>query len=294
MSKGAKAWLIIAGSLVLIICISGGVMAMLNAKVAYETNHHPLTDGIKNISINTKTADIEFLISEDGAPSVVCYEAANRQHTVTVNGDTLSIELNDTRKWYEYVGFHFYSPKITVYLPMDMYDTLNIKTTTGNTELSKAFRFGNINITGSTGNIRVANASAGSLFLAVSTGAVTVENVVCFGDVNIKVSTGKTNLTNLNCRDLISDGDTGSITLKNVIASGKFDIERDTGNVRFDECDAAEIYIETNTGNVTGSLLSEKVFIARSNTGKVDVPKTVTGGRCEIETDTGNIIITIP
>ena len=43
-------------------------------------------------------------------------------------------------------------------------------------------------------------------------------------------------------------------------------------------------------GNV---VLSAKVFITETDTGKVEVPKSVTGGRCEIETDTGDIQITV-
>jgi len=81
--------------------------------------------------------------------------------------------------------------------------------------------------------------------------------------------------------------------LKNVNAAEKFSIERSTGDVKFDGCDAAEVFVKTDTGDVTGTLLSEKVFIVETDTGKVDVPKTVNGGRCEITTDTGDINISI-
>jgi len=64
--------------------------------------------------------------------------------------------------------------------------------------------------------------------------------------------------------------------------------------VKFDGCDAEEIFVETDTGDVKGTLLSEKVFMANSDTGKISFHKTVTGGRCEIETDTGDIKIQIP
>lgn len=42
-----------------------------------------------------------------------------------------------------------------------------------------------------------------------------------------------------------------------------------------------------------GSLLSDKVFLMQTDTGEVDVPKTVTGGKCEIITDTGDIRIDV-
>jgi DUF4097 and DUF4098 domain-containing protein YvlB len=61
--------------------------------------------------------------------------------------------------------------------------------------------------------------------------------------------------------------------------------------VNFNACDATEIFVKTSTGNVAGSLLSSKVFIANTSTGSIDVPKTTSGGRCEIITSTGNIKI---
>ena len=88
-------------------------------------------------------------------------------------------------------------------------------------------------------------------------------------------------------------GTTGNIALDNVIAADKLSITRSTGNVSFDGSDAAEITVRTDTGNITGRLLTDKVFIAASDTGSVEVPRTVTGGRCEIDTDTGNIRIEI-
>ena len=76
-----------------------------------------------------------------------------------------------------------------------------------------------------------------------------------------------------------------------MIAAETFSIERNTGDVSFDGSDATEIFVKTTTGQVKGSLLTDKVFVAQTDTGHVDVPKTTTGGRCEITTDTGNVEI---
>ena len=70
-------------------------------------------------------------------------------------------------------------------------------------------------------------------------------------------------------------------------------MESDTGRIELLGFDAEEIFIETDTGDVFGTLLTEKVFIAESDTGDVSVPKTASGGRCEIISDTGNIEIEI-
>ncbi len=319
MSKITKIWLIIAVSFVLIGCIVfGGVMTMLKwdfTKLStdkYETNDYEIAENFNNISIITDTADILFMPSENQKTSVVCHEQKNAKHSVTTKDGTLVIEAVDTRKWYEHIGINFSTPKITVSIPQDEYGALFVKSSTGNVEIPKDFKFENIDIsesTGnvtnyasaseniiiktSTGNIRVENVSAGTLDLSVSTGGVAVSNVTCEGDIKIKVSTGKTNLTNIDCKNVVSNGDTGAISLKNVIAAEKFSIERSTGDVKFDGCDATEIFVETDTGDVRGSLLTDKIFIVQTDTGNVDMPKTATGGKCEIATSTGDINIRI-
>ena len=63
--------------------------------------------------------------------------------------------------------------------------------------------------------------------------------------------------------------------------------------MEFVASDAEAIFVQTDTGDVTGSLLTEKVFSTRTGTGRVSVPQSVTGGRCEISTDTGDIRIEI-
>lgn len=319
MRKTVKIWLITAASLVLIGCIIfGGVMTMLKwdftklSTVKYETNDYEISETFKAISVTTNTADIRFVPSADSKCSVVCHEEKNIKHSVAVKNDTLVIEVDDTRKWYEHIGINFSTPKITVSLPQGDYGMLSVKANTGFVEISENFKFEGINISTSTGDVKNAASSSGpvkiktstgrisiesisaeALDLAVSTGKVTVSDVSCTGDVKVSVSTGKVNLTDITCKNLLSSGDTGDLSLKNVIASENFSIERDTGDVRLDGCDAAEILIETDTGDVTGTLLSDKIFMAKSDTGHVNVPETTTGGKCKITTDTGDVRIDV-
>ena len=100
-------------------------------------------------------------------------------------------------------------------------------------------------------------------------------------------------MADVSCQSLTSSGNTGDLILRRVIASGDFSIERSTGDVSFDACDAATLSVTTDTGNVTGTLLTDKIFIASTDTGRVSVPKTSLGGKCEITTDTGDIKIEI-
>ena len=117
--------------------------------------------------------------------------------------------------------------------------------------------------------------------------------MTCRGDAKIGVSTGEASVTDVSCNQFASQGNTGDICLKNVRAAGKCSVERSTGDVRFDGCDANSLFVKTDTGDVSGTLLSEKVFVTQTDTGRVQVPKTTAGGLCEITTDTGDIKITL-
>ena len=230
------------------------------------------------------------------------------KHSVTVENDVLIVKIN--KSWHDYIRYNFGSPKITVYLPKTKYNALSINENTGNVEIPKDYLFENVDISLSTGdvdfcasvsesarietttgNIRVENISAGALDLSVTTGKVNVSGVTCRDDITVGVLTSKVYLSDISCKSVISNGTTRSISLSNVIATNKFSVERNTGDVEFNGCNADEIYVKKNTGNVTGSFLSNKVFI--TDTGSVDVPKTVTGGRSEINTHTGDIKIKI-
>jgi DUF4097 and DUF4098 domain-containing protein YvlB len=70
-------------------------------------------------------------------------------------------------------------------------------------------------------------------------------------------------------------------------------IKTSTGNIRLEDCDAETLTLKSDTGSIKGNLLTSKDFYASSDLGKVTVPHSTTGGRCEIETDTGDINITV-
>ena len=313
MSKKTVIWLITATLLIII----GGVIFVCAMSVnnwnflklgnnKYKTNTC-VSENFSSISIESNTEDIVFAVSQNGECEVICYEEDNIKFSVAVLEDTLTIRKIDNRKWYQYIGVNTANSKITVNLPESEYKNLSIKESTGKINIPKDFKFENIDISASTGDIEnlasggtikiktstgsihTENISANSLELSVSTGKVTVKSVDCKEDIKINVSTGKTDIADIKCKNLFSKGSTGSIKLNNVIAEDKFSIERSTGDVKLDKCDAKEVFIKTDTGDVKGSFLSEKVFITETDTGRVEVPKNISGGRCEIETDTGDI-----
>lgn len=239
----------------------------------FETNTHPISTEFHSILVETDTPDIRVLPSPDRSCKVVCYETENARHTVTVENGTLTIRLVKGQKWYDYIGIQFESPKITVYLPEVVYESLSVHADTGDVEISDDLTFSQIAISVSTGDIHLDNITAKSITLTQSTGDVVARNV--------------------QCQQFHSTGSTGDLELHNLTASETISIARSTGDVRFEACDAEEIIIHTDTGDVTGTLLTPKIFQVETDTGRVDIPESGSGGKCQIKTDTGDIQVEI-
>ncbi len=266
--------LVILGSIIVIIAAASAEWDFTKLETANsQTSSYEITDDFSDILIKTDTADIVFLPSYDDKCKVVCYEKNKEKHSVSVLSGKLTVEIVDTRKWYDYIGINFTSPRITVYLPKAEYSSLKIENSTGDIEISPDFFFENVDISLSTGDIKC-NASVAE-------------------DIKIETSTGDVCLDRVCCKNLIASTSTGDISLRSVIAEEKILLETDTGDIELEASDAGEIFLQTSTGDVEGTLLSDKVFITETDTGSVDVPRTITGGRCEITTDTGDISIEI-
>lgn len=318
MKKAAKVWLTAAAVLIVAGCILGGfAMNRLGwdfsklSTAEYEEYRYELTESFSDLSVVTETADIRLVPSEE--TSVVCRVPKNGSHSVEVKDGVLRIGINDPENILDRIGILGGASSATVSLPGGAYGTLTVSSGTGDVTVPAAFTFEQAEITSrtsrvsygassrgetavhlTTGDLSLDGVSAGSLNLSVTTGSVNVRGLTCEGDFRVGVTTGVVSLTDVTCLNLLSEGSTGEITLKNVTASGRFDITRSTGDVRFDACDAGELSVRTTTGDVTGALLTDKIFLARSNTGKIDVPETVSGGKCEIHTSTGDIRIRLP
>ena len=267
-----------------------------------------ISEVFRDISIESDSADLYFAASEDGVCRVECVNFAHESYAVHAENGTLTITKNDDRAWHENIRrFSIGETYVTVYLPEENYASLQIHESTGDIEMPAAFTFEQavirtstgdvcwlapvseeLSITTDTGDVEVRSVSPRSLALKTDTGDSSVSEVRDAQQISVETDTGKVELTNTGCTSLSADSDTGDIVLKNVIADELLTIKTDTGDLVFDRSDAAGIFVQTNTGDVTGTLISDKVFLIETSTGDVDVPKSVTGTRCEIITDTGD------
>lgn len=320
MNKKIRNWLIIAS--VLVVCgalLFAGSLTMEQwdfsklSTVEYETNIYEPDPTFSKILIHAKTSEITFLPADDGRCKVECFEMKKVKHQVNVEKGILVIREMNRRAWYDYFTLFVYeSPKLTVYLPQREYAALMIETDTGDIKIPADFTFQKVEIEGSTadvecsakvehifeietttGDMKIDGPSAKTMDLSSDTGDITLFSETQSENIKIEVDTGKVRFDDIFCKNLAIESNTGDIFLKNVVVSHRLAVETDTGDLKMDGCDGEELLITTDTGDVEGTLLSEKIFLARSNTGKINVPKTINGGRCEITTDTGDIRISV-
>lgn len=297
----------------------------------YASVTHEVTEDFSDISIQTIESSIDFKPSSDGTCRVECMESEYVTYSVTVQEGTLKITADDTRQWYHNIGiFNTQRQHMTVYLPKTTYDDLQVKSNTGTVNASSEFSFANVQIglntgmlkweagvahgmrvktdTGfvqiknvnmdgvlsvetATGRAEICGALAQSIKVETNTGKAIVTDAVAKSTVNVKTNTGNAELSGCRAVDIFVKAETGKAKLTDVVASGKMDINTDTGDVVLDGCDAAEIKIKTDTGDVKGAFLTPKIIYVQTDTGRVEVPRSTTGGICEITTDTGDVNI---
>ena len=307
----ALALVLVGGAMFTVaLALNGWDLSSLSS-VKYKTVTHEPSGDFDSIFVQATSADVQILPSEDGNVKVVCTDAENVNYDVSIADGKLTVVRVDARKWYERIGIGFGAPAIKVYLPNEEY-SLTVELRTGDVEIPAEISLKNACVTGSTGNVRVSASVSGMLSIDIdtgnvfvfdnavgalevsnSTGSISLSKVAVEGDVSLELSTGDTGLADVTCTNLTSTGSTGGIEMENVIASGKMSIKRSTGDVEFYSCDAAEIFMKTTTGDIEGSLLTDKIFMTKSSTGDIEVPRTTSGGVCDITTSTGDIEIEI-
>ena len=294
MKTAQKVWITIAIFLIVAgTAIGFAAIKNLNydfSKFATEqfvSEEHLINEEFKDIKVDVNTSDIEFVRSSDTNCMVVCIDSQKVKHNVFVENDTLFISIEDNRKWYDYIGISFGNMSITVHLPKERYDALNIKSDTSDIIVPSNIGFKNAAIETDTGNIEFLASLYEALNISTDTGDIEIKDIKP-KSLKLETSTGKIAIDKIVSEKVDVESNTGDIKILNTIVDD-FIVKSDTGDVWFKDCDAAQIFIKTSTGDVEGLLLSEKIFITKTSTGNISVPKTTSGGKCEVVTDTGDI-----
>ena len=199
-------------TIIFLLLVVGIILYSLVRPCEFETHEYEIKENYKDIKIVTDTADIQFILSEKPNTFIVCEEEKNANHSVMVKENTLRIEVNDNKKWYEDIGINLRAPKITVYLGKSEYGNISLKTDIGNILLDNIIVTGKIAIETDTGNVKFEECDASEVFIETDTGNVTGSFLAD--------------------KVVFAESDTGNIDIPKVIADEKCEIITETGNIK--------------------------------------------------------------
>lgn len=275
----------------------------------YETKTYDITEHFSDIRVNEISGDLKLMKSSDGSCRAVCRDSDKIFHAVGVDNGTLVIEQRDGRKWYEHIGIFLFSEDlgIDVYLPDAEYERLKVKTVSGDVEIGKELSFGDAEIVTTSGDVNGIFSATGRVSVSAVSGDADIGGFDCLeteisttsGDIEVsgikcnsfkaRTTSGEVDISGSECRSLRVNTTSGDADFYDVIVSDTFSAESVSGEITLERCDGGSLWLKTVSGDVEGLLLSEKIFYTDTTSGDVNVPRTASGGKCEIETTSGDI-----
>ena len=321
MKKGKLISIIIASVLVcagMIVFLIGAALAGFNFDDIYDNKYETVTlnveDKFTDIDISTEVeCDIYLFKSDDGTCRIECVQSDKIEHRATVKNGELVVTRTDTRKWYERIGFFSWrSAKLSVYLPEEVYDTLELKTVSGDITVPGDFTFRDVSAESTSGDIKFdakaehgiscktvsgdifVSGSEGRTNLKTTSGDVRVSNINTDSDVLVDTTSGDIEISDIKAGTFSILTTSGDISLRNALASGNVNITAVSGDIRMISCDAETFYVKTVSGDVSGDILSPKFFETHTTSGDVRVPQSDrNAGTFEVHTTSGDIRIDV-
>ena len=299
--------LIISGGMILVFGLSFAGDGLRESTLTQQDVF--IQESFESIQINTADCDVHFVpYNGEADAQVAVTEQKNVSHSVTVEDGVLKIQMIDKRNWTDHISIgRTESMEMTVYLPAAEYESLQVRTTTGDITLAQEPVFREVVLRTNTGDISCVGVSSDALDCMTSTGDISVQNsapnmlklqsntgdfkvnAVAGDEIHMTTNTGEVDAENVNAQMFSCKTETGDVELEQVLADDYLQIRTDTGDVDVENCDAGRVDIETDSGDVSGHFLTSKWFSVFSDTGNVDVPISRDGGECRIQTNTGDI-----
>lgn len=295
MKSAKKVWifssicLIVAGFIVFLVSLvmMNFDLTRLNT-VNFVTNTYTIDEAFTNININAAECNISFDYVKDGQCRVVCAEGEKISHTVSVVDNTLVIEREDRREWYERIGIYWGKMEIVISLPENQYDSLYAKSLSGEITVPEEFTFNNVEIITTSGDIDFNAKVLNDLNVKSTSGELRIAGSSP-QNVTVKATSGDIELENIECDTLTADNTSGEIDLTDVMVSGNLKAQTVSGDVELDGCDAKTLYLKSTSGEISGSLLTDKNFVTSTTSGDIKVPESAGDDKCEIITTSGDI-----
>ncbi|MCM1364455.1 MAG: DUF4097 domain-containing protein [Faecalibacterium sp.] len=283
----------------------------------FEVEPNPNNSDFSKVSVTSNSCDVKFEIADDGKCKVkfseYVIEKQNNPDGIDLKaeiiGDELQVVCNDKRNR---IGIFVQCPVMTVLLPKTEYEKLNVSAKSASINVPDTLRFVDAQMTASSGDIEFYADVNGELSIKASSGDIDLENSTVSDLVSVESSSGDISIKNVNTADIKVKSTSGEIEMKDIIANnidvkstsgevelesavaqGNMKIQTNSGEISLIDCDADYLNLKSTSGDIYGVLLSEKQFLASTVSGDSHVPYCVTDKRCDIQTTSGNIRMSV-
>ena len=218
-----------------------------------ESKEYTVTEDFQYIRVDTVSADVSFVLSEDGACRVATKDDERMNYTVEVIDATLTVTAEVKEPWYKRPFSLFgggEDASVTVYLPAAEYESLTVKTTTGGIKADGRLDVHqSVMLLVTTGDIEW-QGSAGRFHAKATTGEISLENVTVAEAITIETSTGDIALTGVTGGSLDIHATTGDIELVDSAVTGQIAAEVTTGEMTLTRVTCDELNIQTTSGRI--------------------------------------------
>lgn len=261
----------------------------------FVTHTYTVDDDFTNIVIEDASSNINFYKSNDDKCRVLCDEREKVTHTVVNENNTLTVRVKDERNWFERIniGFFVSNMRVSVYLPKNKYDSLNVTSMSGDIDVANEVTFDNAKVGSISGDVSVKADVKQELNISSTSGDVIINNISATESINASSVSGEIDLSNVKGKEIFANTISGGIMLADTVASQKLKANSTSGEIDLKRCDAKNIVLDTVSGEISGTLLSNKQFITETTSGTVNVPQSISNEECRITTVSGDIYIKI-
>lgn len=321
MRKSVKVFVIIASSLVgigiLFLSLSflmGGAELIFKAKGSADyTVMNATFDEIEVLEIKDVSNDVRLVKSENDQVKVTYAMSENFGYYLKQIDDTLYIEYDDFRQWYEFIGiFSLKNNDLIVEVPEKTLEKLSIKTVSGNIKAEEILAdetvlestSGNIEAGGNVGELKTSTVSgdiklnsntvAEDISLSATSGQLSLKGISA-ADAKISTTSGDIEFKNANLKSVDANTMSGEIDFNNVVCSDDIDIDTTSGDINLERVDAENYTLNSTSGEIDAKILSDKLYNVSTVSGSVDVPQTIIldSGIFNAETTSGDIEVKV-
>ncbi len=247
-----------------------------------------ITESFESISVNLTEKDLRIRPSDDSEIKIDYSQRKGMEFSATVENGVLTISEKRTGGLWSHISFGENHSHCTLYIPKGEYKNLTVTTASGDVVVPADFSFEGAELRTTSGDVSVFANITDELDISTASGDVTIANIVC-DKIYASTVSGEIELNDVKAASMELKSTSGDTELQEVVCEGLLKCQSTSGEIELSRCDGSELELKSTSGDISGTLLSEKVFMPESTSGDINVPYGGNGGKCKIETTSGDI-----